>query len=516
MAISRIAGSRGKIRGKVGSEIYQIRRDTNGRFSQFVYQIPEDKTLGLTPDLARQRMIMSVIMHHMKLLKPFMDACSQYVPEGTLSVQEFVRMNINRLKNLISHVKTPAESVWWPLYGESFALPASLLITEGTFQNYALSLAEVDADQGQAWCSLTFGEYGLQWTWRQWCQAWQFWPDSYAAVLLFCAQSDTDPEAYHYVRIHLSPSVNLDQKIEDTDFASMFDLAGDMTEWSWQDHTDVYGWKWWTIQTPPSTRLLYCLAVADLSFGYVAGKRFLSKSVMYLQDPLVPIPYEKHSFEEAFQSWYNDRLPVPPTPPPSPSGRIPAEYQEVVWVRRLAGACITIPACFNPAFIKVDAPLSDVDGQSDALLGNTLSSNRFRVYWGSGYWICQVITSERKSSGIGFTSNRAHDDFHLVTFPSDTEWSLIFNNVGKGSRAASWGDNVDLVQFSVFGDGYYLGVAKCGEVVFTDVRDNSVSLDLVPCFRKSDGFCGFYDLVGSQFYCAQVNAGEYDHGDIVE
>lgn len=308
MARSRVGGTKSKKSGALGSEVYQVRRDADGSYYQYVYAKPEDKKLGLSPTLARQRMIMSIIMRHMGLLRPFMNACSQYVPEGSLSVQEFVRLNIKRLSQLADDERYDWAQVWWPLYGENFALPASLQITDGDFNNFSLGLDEIVSEDNLSWAILNFGDYGESWTWRDWCERYSVYPNNFGVVLFFCMQSDSDPEAYHYVRFHLLPNVPLDERIEVQGFQKFVVIDSDMPVWQWSYSIDEFGWRMWTIESRHDTLLNYCMGVGDLIFGWVDGKRHLSKSMIYTGIYAQRPEAVKHSFEEAYQTWYDDRL----------------------------------------------------------------------------------------------------------------------------------------------------------------------------------------------------------------
>lgn len=308
MARSRLGGARRLKSGAVGNVVYQIRTSDNGQRYQVVGEKPTDKALALTPALARQRLLMSVIMHHMSLLKPFMDACSEYVPEGTLSVQEFVRLNLKRLAELADSPQPWYRDTWWPLYGEQLALPTPLLITEGSVKNWSLNVVDLQEEDGVSWAVIQFGEYGQEWTWNEWCNQWKLYPGNYAVVLFFVLGDESSPSAYRYVRFKLSESVPMDKKITNTGFQRYFETAGDFTEWTWHYKTGLGGWRWWELESPHDTQLNRLTATCDLLYGYLDGKRFISESFLDLQYIWGDMGVTKYSYDEAFYSWYDERI----------------------------------------------------------------------------------------------------------------------------------------------------------------------------------------------------------------
>lgn len=69
MAVSRVGGSKGLLRGQVGDVIYQVVKNPDGTYSQTVYGKKDKTTETITPRLQAQRMCMAMVeslMHDLK------------------------------------------------------------------------------------------------------------------------------------------------------------------------------------------------------------------------------------------------------------------------------------------------------------------------------------------------------------------------------------------------------------------------------------------------------------------
>jgi hypothetical protein len=204
--------------------------------------------------------------------------------------------------------------------------------------------------------------------------------------------------------------------------------------------------------------------------------------------------------------------PVPPTPP-----RLPAEYQEVEWVQRLGGASIEIPDIINTRSIKMSFRIiGTAENRNYGLCAyDSTYSWVLRFYLTSGS--CRVQFNVRGSSTTevlalmpGFPL-----DFDLnITITSTSDGIKILVNNQERVLSPSYVDDQDPPRpLDIWKFSSYYSTNKVFEIVGRDSNDNSLRFDLVPCYRKSDGFCGFYDIVSTHFYTAQTEAGQYAHGD---
>ena len=94
MAVSRVGGSSGKLSGQVGSDIYQIRKNADGTYTQTVYQKGQRVETTFTPRLQAQRMCIGMVESLMKQLKPVVGISYQSGRNKTASANAFSATNV--------------------------------------------------------------------------------------------------------------------------------------------------------------------------------------------------------------------------------------------------------------------------------------------------------------------------------------------------------------------------------------------------------------------------------------
>lgn len=69
MAVSKTGGTKGKLRGQVGTTIYQVKKNSDGTYTQIVYGKGTRTETTFTPKLQAQRMCTAMVENLMKQLK---------------------------------------------------------------------------------------------------------------------------------------------------------------------------------------------------------------------------------------------------------------------------------------------------------------------------------------------------------------------------------------------------------------------------------------------------------------
>lgn len=98
MARGRVGGTRSKVRGAVGSEIYTIGKNDDGRLTQIVSARPESRAYSNTPAQAKNRCIMGMIHRMFHFLPEYIQQGYTGIPAGTLSFQHFAKINYDNLR----------------------------------------------------------------------------------------------------------------------------------------------------------------------------------------------------------------------------------------------------------------------------------------------------------------------------------------------------------------------------------------------------------------------------------
>lgn len=94
MAKSRVGGTKGMLTGQVGKDIYQIRNNGDGTYTQIVYAKGERTETTFTPKVQAQRMVTGMVESLMKQLKPVIGMSFQAGRNVTTSCNSFSAANI--------------------------------------------------------------------------------------------------------------------------------------------------------------------------------------------------------------------------------------------------------------------------------------------------------------------------------------------------------------------------------------------------------------------------------------
>lgn len=99
MGRGKLGGTKAKIRGQVGSNIYQVKRSSDGQLVQSVYQKPESIQYSNSDAQAKARMVMGQIDRMFHALPSIINDAYKDTPRGTLSFQHFAKINYDQLKD---------------------------------------------------------------------------------------------------------------------------------------------------------------------------------------------------------------------------------------------------------------------------------------------------------------------------------------------------------------------------------------------------------------------------------
>lgn len=132
MARGRLGGTKAKIRGKVGTDIYQLKRDSNGTLIQSVYGQNTSPAYSNTEAQAKNRCIMGQIERMWHWLPQIIKDSFASVPRGALSFQRFSKLNYPLLRDdFETHFEEDNVFSWVPKR-EMQAPAGTWLLTDGT------------------------------------------------------------------------------------------------------------------------------------------------------------------------------------------------------------------------------------------------------------------------------------------------------------------------------------------------------------------------------------------------
>lgn len=131
MARARIGGRSANIRGKLGNNIFRLRRLADGRLIDTSYAVPATKADPNTNAQASARMIMGQIERMFHVLPTIIKDGNINVSRGPLSLQQFARLNYPLLVNDVNvHFNGSNDFDWRPKYDLS-APAGPWILTQG-------------------------------------------------------------------------------------------------------------------------------------------------------------------------------------------------------------------------------------------------------------------------------------------------------------------------------------------------------------------------------------------------
>lgn len=131
MAKSKSGGTRTYLRGRVGSDVYSIGRDSNGRKQQVVRSLAESVANPQTQSQMRGRMIMSTIMQVVTGLRPIIDHSFDGIAGKQNNVSEFIRRAYADIKADVAANPSSANKFGLNLYQEKGAKRGQYTISNG-------------------------------------------------------------------------------------------------------------------------------------------------------------------------------------------------------------------------------------------------------------------------------------------------------------------------------------------------------------------------------------------------
>lgn len=98
MAKSKNGGTRAYIRGRIGSDVYSVGKNSKGEKQQVVRSLAETVANPRSSSQMFGRMVMSTVMQAVSALKPIIDHSFDGLPVGQPSISEFIRRNYALVK----------------------------------------------------------------------------------------------------------------------------------------------------------------------------------------------------------------------------------------------------------------------------------------------------------------------------------------------------------------------------------------------------------------------------------
>ena len=131
MAKSKSGGTRTYLRGRVGSDVYSIGRDSKGKKQQVVRSLAESVSNPQTSSQMRGRMILSTIAQALAVLRPIVDHSFANVIGAQANLSEFTSRNYGLIKADIAAHPASGNSFGLVAYKEKGAKQGAYVISDG-------------------------------------------------------------------------------------------------------------------------------------------------------------------------------------------------------------------------------------------------------------------------------------------------------------------------------------------------------------------------------------------------
>lgn len=131
MARSKSGGTRTYLRGRVGSDVYSIGRDSKGKKQQVVRSLAESVSNPQTQSQMRGRMILSTIAQALAVLRPIVDHSFDNVIGAQANLSEFTSRNYGLIKADIAAHPASGNAFGLVAYKEKGAKQGCYVISDG-------------------------------------------------------------------------------------------------------------------------------------------------------------------------------------------------------------------------------------------------------------------------------------------------------------------------------------------------------------------------------------------------
>lgn len=228
MAKSKSGGTRSMIRGRVGSDVYSIGKNANGKKQQVVRSLAETVANPQTIAQMRGRMIMSTVMQAQSALKPIIDHSFDNVVGVQPNLSEFIKRNYALVKADVAANPSSSNAFGLNAYQEKGAKQGAYVISDGKAAvPAAITLTKSTGILVIALTAGTMTMAGLK-------AALSFGAEDYLTLVGIDANG-----AAEYVRLHINQALSDETAISAANIASVFELGGNVTPTIEVDGNDI-------------------------------------------------------------------------------------------------------------------------------------------------------------------------------------------------------------------------------------------------------------------------------------
>ena len=183
--------------------------------------------------------------------------------------------------------------------------------------------------------------------------------------------------------------------------------------------------------------------------------------------------------------------------------RIPSEYQEVEYLESTGGQWIDTNYLVQSENIRIVASINCAapNGEQDLIGNQDSATGRFVLGFYRYYMFLFAKDSQKSELNVAsrtFSSERTNFIIDAIyDLQNETKTLIVNGETYSGSHKASIISTATLKLFQN-GNNMYRFIGKTRSLKLYE--DDTLAFDFVPCYRKSDGEPGMYDIVSGTFF----------------
>lgn len=310
MASGRVGGTKSRLSGQLGDVYYSARRESDGSYTQVVSPMPEGREDALTPEVVRQRILMSICYKYLSAINYIIENSFRDDQPPTLNMQEFVRANIPILRAKLDQGDEGIKPIWFYDYGDTALWPAPVVLSS--------------MDKVMSWFGTTAMYHGSStwrveidlydvyngWTVRQWMEARNINIGDVGVVMIQVMDRDATKNRIYTSRLVFDPIVSLETVLTVSNFWKMFRSTTEVPfEWYGSYTPDGRTFKCGIRYTKANTFNVDQVGASCTINSAKRGYRWLrSQSQFYTVHSASTDLVLRKSFEEVWDTWYTFRL----------------------------------------------------------------------------------------------------------------------------------------------------------------------------------------------------------------
>lgn len=515
MARSRVGGTSGMLTGRVGDLIYSVTRNADGSFRQqaaFNDGIRENPN---TDAQARARLTMATVERAMFTYRDFMGTGFEGVALGTNSVSKFSEVNYNAMKYEIDEYWDDPE---WPDYnydfprkGQTSPKDGCFIISQGSLKSNDYILTQ-PASGGRDWFGIETQAIEPPFTVRKFLGRNGLKAGMQFVGIFFCQGTTPSKSFVAWLMFYTDESVRLDDVL---------------TSSNWRNYIRTNSNVLLNAYLVPETGKLWLRCEKIASYGIsrtgCMGKRLRIRDgniyrynnceMMWACFPDPQTAWGWKTVGQVKNTWIDK--PIPPTP----THRIPLEFQEVLYITSVDDIMIQAPINYNPSAMALEFSVLYHNYRSAYVFSQPTTDGilRFNTQVSQSRNILR-LRSRKDSQNVLTTLNEIFDLNSLYRFKvwaENDQIAVDLNDVITKYTNAGVTESCSAPRLYIFGWSTYFTRCSIYEVVLRNTSTGSIIHDLVPCYRKSDGAIGFYDINVNAFYTADDSQTKMTYGPIV-